>query len=241
MVIHYSFFKKALVFFPLGQRDINPIFKVADGVYGRSKEIEILKTIINRTSQSHKAGFEKMKNQAANPPESDNAALNEADMLLRRGNTTSSVNDECEIVVLQGPGGIGKSTLISTIHVHARQYGYTAVAKFDKNQKQPYNGLLRCLSAILRQLLTESETVIKEFYDVLKRDLGPQFANLRLMVNMVPELKPILYGERDIVQEEEDFISNSETRFHSVSQSFFVLFLFLPSRYTMSKQFYFIQ
>jgi predicted ATPase len=146
---------------------------VADGVYGRSKEIEILKTIINRTSQSHKAGFEKMKNQAANPPESDNAALNEADMLLRRGNTTSSVNDECEIVVLQGPGGIGKSTLISTIHVHARQYGYTAVAKFDKNQKQPYNGLLRCLSAILRQLLTESETVIKEFYDVLKRDLGP--------------------------------------------------------------------
>lgn len=90
-------------------------------------------------------------------------------------------------------------------------------AKFDSNQQRPYNGLLRCLSSILRQLLTESETVIQDFYCDLKQQLGPHFSNVRLMVGMVPELKPIL-SDHDHNDLEEDMIPNAESRFHAVKK-----------------------
>lgn len=150
----------------------------------------------------------------------ETSPLTEADNLLRVNSSTSLDHTSCEVIVLKGPGGIGKSTLVSTLNVQARHCGYTASAKFDKNQKRPYNGLLRCLSSILRQLLTESEHVIREFYSDLKHNLGPQFTNVRLMVNMVPELKPILYDYRERISLSDDDvltnILNTETRFHSV-------------------------
>ncbi|KAF1803065.1 hypothetical protein FB192DRAFT_1421030 [Mucor lusitanicus] len=145
-----------LVYFPLGLRDINPVFKVSDSIYGRNKESELISSIIESTYNLH----QQQKKKASNLPKTNNKS----------------------VIVIKGPGGIGKSTLVSTLNVQARHCGYTASAKFDKNQKRPYNGLLRCLSSILRQLLTESEHVIREFYSDLKHNLGPQFSNVRLMV-----------------------------------------------------------
>ncbi|CAO3682903.1 unnamed protein product [Rhizopus stolonifer] len=177
--------EETLVFFPLGQHDVNPVFKVTGGVYGREKELEQIHAVVQRVSFLH-------EKQAA----------------------------QSEAIVLKGPGGIGKSTLASVIHTEARQLGYTATAKFDKNQKSPYNGLLRCLSSILKQLLTESECFVKEFYTELKDKLGPQFTNVRLLVSKVPELKPILYDYKERMNPIDDdalsSILNTETRFHSV-------------------------
>lgn len=112
----------------------------------------------------------------------------------------------------------GKSTLVSAIHTHARQYGYLASSKFDSAQKRPYHGLLRCLSSVLRQLLTESEAVIHDFYQELKEQLGPHFSNVHLMVGMVPELKPILSDHDWNNVEDDDMIPNinTESRFHAV-------------------------
>ncbi|CAO3666047.1 unnamed protein product [Rhizopus microsporus] len=186
---------EALIFFPLGQKDVNPVFKVADGIYGREKEQEIIHSIVERVSTLH---------QQEN-------AKKEIKKINRAG---------CEIIVLKGPGGIGKSTLASMIHNQARHAGYTATAKFDRNQKSPYNGLLHCLSSILKQLLTEPESVVKEFYKDLKDNLGPQFPNVRLLVGKVPELKPILYGYKEKMRPVDDdalsSILNTEIRFHSV-------------------------
>ncbi|KAI8372185.1 hypothetical protein BD560DRAFT_434473 [Blakeslea trispora] len=213
---------EALVYFPLGLNDINPVFKVSDAMYGRDKEAELIRSIVENTFHFHQQA--KKKAQAVtqtNPKEEDNSALKEADN-LRANSSTSLDHTVCEVIVLKGPGGIGKSTLVSSLNVQARQFGYTACAKFDKNQKRPYNGLLKCLSSILRQLLTESEHVVREFYKDLKKTLGPQFSNVRLMVNMVPELKPILSDNQDNdvnTNLNEDALSNilnTETRFHSV-------------------------
>lgn len=234
--------------FPLGTRDVNPVFKVADGVYGRKKETELISSIIESTFNTHQA--ERSKAQLSPPSQdtkvskqdqskgdsasavapsdpskspskkADISILQEADSLLRVNSSSSLENTSCEVIVIKGPGGIGKSTLVNRLNVQARHCGYTASAKFDKNQKRPYNGLLRCLSAILRQLLTESEHVVKEFYKDLKENLGPQFSNVRLMVNMVPELKPILFDHRErVLPPDDDALSsilNTETRFHSV-------------------------
>ncbi|RCI03442.1 hypothetical protein CU098_009048, partial [Rhizopus stolonifer] len=206
-----------LAYFPLGSRDINPVFKISDAMYGRDKEIETIGSIIQSVYHAHQK--EKKKTQPNGNADSS-SALKQADNLLRVNSSTSLDNTICEVIVLKGPGGIGKSTLVSTLNVQARQCGYTASAKFDKNQKRPYNGLLRCLSSILRQLLTESEHVVRDFYKDLKESLGPQFSNVRLMVNMVPELKPILHDYLEVNNTiDDDAISsilNTETRFHSV-------------------------
>lgn len=209
-----------MVFFPLGLRDVNPVFKVSDGIYGRNKETELISSIIENTYNIHQQEKRKANGETVHTTET-NYLLKEADNLLRVNSATSLEPSCCEVIVLKGPGGIGKSTLVSTLNVQARHCGYTASAKFDKNQKRPYNGLLRCLSSILRQLLTESEHVVREFYKDLKDNLGPQFTNVRLMVNMVPELRPILYDYREKVNVPDDdalsTILNTETRFHTVS------------------------
>ncbi|KAI9272442.1 hypothetical protein BY458DRAFT_586342 [Sporodiniella umbellata] len=182
--------QETLVFFPLGQRDVNPVFKIASGVYGRETELDLVHSIVERVS-----------------------ALNQKSQNEKQ-------HSQSKVIVLKGPGGIGKSTLATMIHTEARHFGYTATAKFDKNQKSPYNGLLRCLSSILKQLLTEPEYVVKEFYTELKDKLGPQFTNVRLLVNKVPELRPILYNYKERSNSiDEDALSsilNTETRFHSV-------------------------
>ncbi|KAF7721740.1 hypothetical protein EC973_004178 [Apophysomyces ossiformis] len=187
---------ESLVFFPLGLHDINSIFQFPSNIYGRDREIDLIRTVTRRVSMAHEQ--EISKGQLVRTSD-----LSSSDPHIRTTKTG------CEMVVVLGNGGVGKSSLVSMIYTQARQYGYMATSKFDSNQKRPYNGLLRCLSSILRQLLTESEAVIRDFYEDLKEQLGPQFSNVRLMVDMVPELKPILSDyERDSCQEEDDVLSN---------------------------------
>lgn len=206
---------------------MNPVFKISDKIYGRNKEAELISAIIQSTYNLHQTEKKKAEENEAEeikPTDIQSSTLKEADTLLRTNATTSLDHSCCQVIVLKGPGGIGKTTLVTTLNSQARHCGYTASAKFDKNQKRPYNGLLRCLSSILRQLLTESEHVVREFYKDLKENLGPQFSNVRLMVNMVPELKPILYDYREKVNVPDDdalsSILNTETRFHAVKHRF---------------------
>ncbi|KAI7857581.1 hypothetical protein BDC45DRAFT_566037 [Circinella umbellata] len=193
---------ESLVFFPLGLHDINSVFQFPSSIYGRDQEIEQLRAATRRSANDNSHTQQRYDNQG-----DEDSPTRMASPLDRAA---------CEVVVITGPGGIGKSTLGSSIYNYARQYGYLGSSKFDSNQKRPYNGLLRCLSSVLRQLLTESEAVIHDFYEDLKRQLGPHFSNLRLMVDMVPELKPILSDHgRNVIYD--DMLPNisTESRFHA--------------------------
>ncbi|EIE91775.1 hypothetical protein RO3G_16486 [Rhizopus delemar RA 99-880] len=126
-----------------------------------------------------------------------------------------------EIVCLSGPGGVGKSTLFNAVQTVARQEGYVASAKFDSRHKVPYSCILKSLSQILQQILSESEEEIHAFYNHLKSHLGSQFCKIELLADLVPELKPLL----DPVDSEESegpidiiHLDNVETRvrFHTL-------------------------
>ncbi|KAI9021513.1 hypothetical protein CLU79DRAFT_703166 [Phycomyces nitens] len=125
-----------------------------------------------------------------------------------------------EIIAVYGPGGIGKSTLLSAVQNVARQSSYVAMTKFDSRHKVPYGCILRSLSQILQQILSESGDEIDEFYKHLQKSLGPQFCNVELLANLVPELKPLL--EPKTVDTKESFqvihLDNVETRvrFHNL-------------------------
>ncbi|OBZ88971.1 Peroxide stress-activated histidine kinase mak2 [Choanephora cucurbitarum] len=97
-----------------------------------------------------------------------------------------------EIVSLSGPGGAGKSTLCNAVQNIARQHGYVATTKFDSRHQVPYSCILKSLSQILQQILSESEDEIHAFYDHLKSHLGAQFCKIESLADLVPELRPLL-------------------------------------------------
>ncbi|CAO3666661.1 unnamed protein product [Rhizopus stolonifer] len=96
------------------------------------------------------------------------------------------------LVCLSGPGGVGKSTLFNSIQTVARKEGYVAYSKFDSRHKAPYSCILKSLSQILQQILSEPEEDIHLFYNHLKAHLGAQFCKIELLAALVPELKPLL-------------------------------------------------
>lgn len=55
-------------------------------------------------------------------------------------------------------------------------------------------GVLRPLSQILQQILSEPEDEIRMFNDHLKMALGAHFSNISTLVDLVPELKTLVYG-----------------------------------------------
>ncbi|KAI8379176.1 uncharacterized protein BYT42DRAFT_316414 [Radiomyces spectabilis] len=203
-------------FFPLGLHDIHSVFQFPQTLFGRDREIELFRTVMKRVSTAHEQNMNLQRL-------STSSMGDDREHLLKESTAPSGhldTNTGCQVVVVTGPAGVGKSSVISTIHAQARKHGFMAISKFDSNQKRPYNGLLRSLSSILRQMLTESEPVIRNFYRNLKEELGPQFSNVRLMLDMVPELKPIL-SDYDETAEKTDndvltSIDNMESRFHAV-------------------------
>ncbi|KAI9251841.1 hypothetical protein BDA99DRAFT_521318 [Phascolomyces articulosus] len=112
-------------------------------------------------------------------------------MFVNNGKTATT------LVGVYGPGGIGKSTLMTTVQPTARQNGYIATVKFDSRNKVPYSTIFKALSQIVQQILTESEDAIGAFYEHLRVSLGPQFCNIQLVIDFIPELKSLLRQSND--------------------------------------------
>ena len=72
-------------------------------------------------------------------------------------------------------------------------YSYVATCKFDSRNKVPYSAVLRSLSQILQQILSEPD--MKAFYAHVKLSLGTQYSNISMITDFVPELKCLLKAE----------------------------------------------
>ncbi|KAH9964567.1 hypothetical protein BC827DRAFT_1265837 [Russula dissimulans] len=94
-------------------------------------------------------------------------------------------------VVVVGPAGVGKSSLILAHQAKWRAYGLWGHAKFQGTLSAPFAALLSCLSSVLRQL-TVFHTDLHRFVTTLKTRLGPQLRIVPLLYEGVPELRDIL-------------------------------------------------
>lgn len=92
----------------------------------------------------------------------------------------------CEVVIVEGAGGLGKSLLVETVLGEARRRGYCATAKFDTSRRTAFGPLLKLLSALFRQVWGERNTetpfhlslrqFIRPVWPMLHRVLGlPEF------------------------------------------------------------------
>ncbi|MCT7981981.1 AAA family ATPase [Laspinema sp. A4] len=96
-----------------------------------------------------------------------------------------------ELVMVSGYSGLGKSALVAEVHKPiVRSQGYFIAGKFDLFQRNiPYAAFLQGFSDLMRQLLTESEEILRQWQEKLQTIIG---SNLRVIIDVIPELEAIV-------------------------------------------------
>lgn len=101
---------------------------------------------------------------------------------------------ECQLFLLNGFSGIGKSALINEIYKPiVTRNGYFISGKFDQFQRNiPYSALTQAFRGLMKQLLTESSERLQIWRDELLKALG---TNGQVLIDFLPELEQII-GEQ---------------------------------------------
>jgi signal transduction histidine kinase/predicted ATPase/CheY-like chemotaxis protein/serine/threonine protein kinase len=95
----------------------------------------------------------------------------------------------CEIVLIEGAGGLGKSCLVQSVLGDARRRGYCATAKFDRARKTPFGPLLKLLSSLFRQAQGERNTDTP-FHQTLRKYVRPVWPMLHKVLGLPDFLLP---------------------------------------------------
>lgn len=127
-------------------------------------------------------------------------------------------------IIVVGPPGAGKSSLILANQAKWRSQGIWGLAKFQEHESAPFGVLLACLSSVLRQLMV-SRTDLNRFVAALKDSLGIQVQNIPLLYQGVPELEDILILLGIPIECPHEPLSTSELRdrFFSLVQKVFAV------------------
>jgi len=121
-----------------------------------------------------------------------------------------------EIMLVAGYSGIGKSALVKEIYKPiTRQRGYFISGKFDQYQRNiPYASLIQAFSALIRQLLAESQAQIEAWREQLLAVLG---ANAGVIIDVIPELEAIVGKQPPVTELPPTEVQN---RFNAVFENF---------------------
>ncbi|KAK0208888.1 hypothetical protein DFS33DRAFT_1254916 [Desarmillaria ectypa] len=119
------------------------------------------------------------------------SSLQTGDGLLRTSLHSRPRTARAQVVVVAGPPGIGKSSMILINQAKWRSHGLWGHAKFQNVDSAPFSALLSCLSSVLRQLMV-FHTDVHRFVTALKKRLGPQIQNAPLLYQGTPELRDVL-------------------------------------------------
>ncbi|KAI0536913.1 putative histidine kinase HHK1p [Xylaria digitata] len=114
----------------------------------------------------------------------------------------------CEIVTIEGAGGLGKSFLVQQVLVEARRRGYCATAKFDNARRTAFAPLLKLVSSLFRQVWGERNTETP-LHITLRDYVRPLWPSLHQILGL-PEF---LFGQP------EPNVTKSVSSVHSSAQS----------------------
>ncbi|KAJ7356807.1 dual-domain HisK/Mak2 protein kinase [Mycena albidolilacea] len=204
-------------------------FTIPLTLFGREKELEIVRNVIRNCSASFSTdvaasnGFksagsaneasdemtdlhsphssvrsdspmpmEDVSMPAGSASGSGASSLPTTDTLRRAALSTKSRVARTHAVIVVGPPGVGKSSIILANQAKWRAHGLWGHAKFlNADASGPFSTLLSCLAAVLRQLMV-FHTDLQRFVTALKERLGPQLQNVPLLYHGTPELKDVL-------------------------------------------------
>jgi len=125
-----------------------------------------------------------------------------------------------ELVLVSGYSGIGKSSVVSELHmVVAPPRGLFASGKFDQYKRDiPYSTLVQAFQSLVRPLLGKSDAELAIWRGAFLEALE---LNARLMTDLIPELKLII-GDQAPVPELEP--QQAQSRFQLVFRRFIGVF-----------------
>ncbi len=125
-----------------------------------------------------------------------------------------------ELVVLSGPAGIGKTTLVRQLRMPlGQQHGYFISGKFDQLQRDvPFSAIVNALQDLVRQLLTESQGQARAWRDAIVTAVG---RNGRVITEVIPALERIIGPQPPLAVLES---AESQNRFNHVFQNFLQVF-----------------
>ncbi|KAJ7693555.1 dual-domain HisK/Mak2 protein kinase [Mycena rosella] len=201
-------------------------FTIPLTLFGREKELEIVRNVIRNCSASFSLdisasatnGFRSAPSSAIEPgdeqadsphssvrsdspmedvsvlapPSTTGSSFSLPDTLRRTALHTKSRVARTHAVIVVGPPGVGKSSIILANQAKWRAHGLWGQAKFlSADSSGPFSTLLSCLAAVLRQLMV-FHTDLQRFVTALKERLGPQMQNIPLLYHGTPELKDVL-------------------------------------------------
>lgn len=134
-----------------------------------------------------------------------------------------------EIMLVSGPAGIGKTALIQEIiRPVTRRHGYFVSGKFDQFQSNvPYSALIKAFQSLIRQLLTEDESSVTKWRDIIQSAMG---INGQVIVDVIPEIELIIGTQpppSKLSPEE------AQNRFRIVFQSFVGVFTKIEHPFVM--------
>lgn len=118
-------------------------------------------------------------------------------IVLQRTWTNLRVGGPSAVVLLGGPAGVGKSSIVSAFAGARDDRGLIAKGKGDQ-QKQgvPYGALGQALAQLVGHVMSLDDSARAPWRNKLKTALG---ANAQAMVNLVPDLEAILGVQRALV------------------------------------------
>jgi predicted ATPase/signal transduction histidine kinase len=136
----------------------------------------------------------------------------------------------CELVVIEGPAGMGKSVLAGTLRTPVEQHGRFVAGKFEPLRATvPYGAVAEAFRGFLRGLLAEPADVVESWRQRIKNALG---ANAGVVADLVPELARLIGSWPDVptvgpVETENRFRLTLQTFVQALATSDSPLVLFL--------------
>lgn len=109
--------------------------------------------------------------------------------LLSAYNRTSE--GSCELILISGYSGVGKSSLVKEIHKPImQQHGYFIQGKFDQLRSYvPFNAIVTAYKNLITQILSESDTKINSIRESLIKSLD----NLgQVVIDVIPDVELII-------------------------------------------------
>ncbi|MCT7982647.1 AAA family ATPase [Laspinema sp. A4] len=155
--------------FPLGTADLSGELLVSEKLYGRDRELTLLQEAYWRIRRK-------------------TPAMSAISGIEKTGEVPSS---SCEIVLISGYSGVGKSALLQAMHQPLiRQNGYFISGKFERYRSNiPYGGLIEAFEQLIRIILSESEDRITEWREQILLQLGK---NAQVIIDLIPEVELII-------------------------------------------------
>ena len=99
------------------------------------------------------------------------------------GNAKFRRRGHCEVITIEGSGGLGKSCLVQSVLPDIRRRGYCATAKFDVSRKTAFGPLLKLLSSLFKQVWGERNTETA-FHQGLKNYVRPVWPMLHRVLGL---------------------------------------------------------